>query len=261
MVTARRATLVAATLAAALGLSACGAQAAAFGGNNAPEPNRPAATTTTTAPPSTPRQPPRSSAPPASSTTTATTVPTAASTTPPDTANSHLPPGEHAAVGTPQNRRPWLTPGTPGYVAAHWVIAYHDLSYTQPVVDHTGLGAWVQRIRPWSTASWWHTLAAPVLATERTGTALPSDITYWKQVVAQQLVDRVEVVEANRIDQAGWTATHEYVQVAWYFRVSNYHSTDVYRGYQHDFTTDYLTMVKVGGRWLVDHEINALNQG
>jgi len=246
VVTARHITRIAAVvLAAAVGLSACGGHHEAFGGNNAPGPSRPGVTTTTA--------PKATTTVPASTTTTA---PKATTTT-----TVHLPPGEHAAVGTPQKGKPWLTPGTAEYVAAQWVIAYHDLSYTQPIVNHTGLGDWVQRIRPWSTSSWWHTLANPVLADERTGTALPSDITYWKdQVVAQQLVEQVQIVEANRIDQAGWTATHEYVQVAWYYRVSNYHSTDVYRGYQHDFTTDYLTMVKVGGHWLVNHEINALDQ-
>lgn len=250
----RRTAIVSCLLAAGIALSACGSHPQAFGGNNAPRSSTStvpatktgpsAGSSTTTAPTTTTTTP--------SSTTTSTTVP-------PTTTTLDLPPGEHSAFGTPQKGRPWTVPGTPEWVAAQYVAGDHYLSWRSPVVAGTGLGYWATLIRPYSTPAWWKLVTLGVTRQETTGTAIPSDVTYWDSVVRRQETKTARIVEANRVDQAGWTATHMYVEVQWYYdRVTRAHPSQQ-PGIEPDFTTDYCTMVKVGGHWLVSHEINALD--
>lgn len=246
---ARTARIAGMTLAAAVSLAACGsARPAAFGGgNNAPHQTAPATTTTTTAPPAT-----------TTTTVPPTTVPGPIDTVEPGTVVT-APGGVHSAFGTPQTGKPWLTAGTPTYVAAEWTIAYHELLWTQPVVAGTGLSYYIHRITPYSTPAWLATLSAPVKAVENTGTAAPGDAQIWAQIVHTQTDKTVQIIEANRVDQAGWTATSEVVQVTFFYQVTTAAHPNPQPGLQIGLTTDYLTMDKIGGRWLVSHEINALD--
>jgi hypothetical protein len=228
-------------------LSGCGAAPRSFGGGNLPGPSVPV---TTAAPTGTPK-------PTVPATTTTTTVAPSRST--PTTIAPKLPPGEHSAFGTPQKGQPWKTPGSPEWVAARWVAADHYLSWQAPVVAGTGLGYWAQLIRPYSTPAWWRRIAGTVIAAEDTGTAIPSDRSYWAQVVRTKKTKTVQILEANRVDQAGWTATSEIVQVTWWmYTTTGAGSTPP--GTRPGLTVDFCTMSKVGGRWLVSYEINALNQ-
>ena len=231
-------------------LSGCGAAPRSFGGGNLP-----GATSATTDAPAITSKP----TVPSTTTTTTTTTTVAPSRTVPTTVAPKLPPGEHSAFGTPQKGQPWKTPGSPEWVAARWVAADHYLSWQAPVVAGTGLGYWAQLIRPYSTPAWWRRIAGTVIAAEDTGTAIPSDRSYWAQVVRTKKTKTVQILEANRVDQAGWTATSETVQVTWYMDTTT-RAGSTPPGIRPDLTVDFCTMSKLGGRWLVAHEINALNQ-
>lgn len=248
-----------AALAATVGLAACGGapHQSSLGGNNAPRDTIgvPASSSPTTAPP----RPTTTTRTPATAPATTTTTAPGTSTLQPGTVIT-LPGGVSSAFGTPQKGKPWLTPGTAEHAAAAWTVAYHELLWTQPEVNGSGYGYYIHRIAPWSTPAWLATLAAPVTASETSGTTDPAENQAWAQIVHTQTDKTVQIIEANRVDQAGWTATSEIVQVAFYYQVTTAIHPNPQPGLEIGFTTDYLTMSKIGGRWLVAHEINALDQ-
>ena len=149
-----------------------------------------------------------------------------------------LPSGTRSAVGNTPSGAPWETPGTPERAAAQWVTGFFEVLW-----DQGGPEAWAGRVRPLTAPAYWQVLsraAAP---------AGPAEAAAWRKVVAERELDQVGVLSAYRADEAGYSATREVVLVDYDLSARTEADPDAPPG---PAQPAYLTMVRLGGRWLVD---------
>lgn len=158
---------------------------------------------------------------------------------------------------TVANTTPWLTPNTPEWVAGQWVAAYKAIYWNKP----NWLWTWVNGLKPYSTPTEWQSMDAPVQAAyqqyKKTGYIDTATLNWWNNVKATQETRVVRTISVRAQTQAGVTPTSEIVLDHFTYWIDD---TAHPQGYKTQNNFEYLCMQKIGGKWLVDWNMNALDK-
>jgi len=148
--------------------------------------------------------------------------------------------GQHSGLGTLPAQSPWMTPGSPTWVAANWVTGYEEVLWYQG-----GAGAWAARVKPYCTPAFFNAIGGPragALAASASSTA------QWSKVVRAHELAQVDILGAYRVDEAGWSSTSETVLVTYATSQRSDADPDSPAGASQPL---YLKMTRSGHKWLV----------